>query len=260
MFRELREELRSAQGPPGPPGAQRPTGPQGGIGNGSGENIGGWKPEVLAFFWPDLKMSYGEGDVVTVNGDTCIPNVYVFVERLRDLAATKGAALVRSSVDLSLRGKASKWYIGSTSQIERAGLRFNPNSVKLWCSVLVKKFKESLGNALEPLRNKKYILQDARNRREPEVYVHTIVRIAQAANYNNVQNQLTYAHQGLALELRAHIAAPTPDTSISSIVEAIQEKKDIWFEIYRGHSARDNQVRPPANRSGQDNGFPHFSE
>lgn len=72
--------------------------------------------------------------------------------------------------------------------------------------------------ALHNLTTEKYSIHDVRTRREPAAYVQAILRHVKSANIDSVKNQLTFAYQGIAAELRAFVDPPSSTTTISSFV------------------------------------------
>ena len=102
-----------------------------------------------------------------------------------------------------------------------------------WCKVLLKRFKESTGVALAHLTAEKYTLANARSKREPSGYVQAVIRHAKSANINNVENQLTFAYQGIVADLQAFVDPPSATMSVSSFIQVLELKKDTWFEMSR---------------------------
>ena len=227
------QSLMRAPGPPGPPGQQGPQGLPGEPGATGITATGSdrWNPADLGYFDPHLDKSYGEGEIVTVGKDLYFRSVILFVERIKDLATVKGDALVRTNLNTSLRGAALKWYTAELSNLERTGLRNDPRGVEEWCNALLVRFKELPGVALSHLTSEKYTATDARAKREPADYVQAIIRHAKSANIETVLNQLTFAHQGLSPELRVFIDPPTATTTVASFIQALEMKKDAWFDL-----------------------------
>ena len=144
----------------------------------------------------------------------------------------KGSALVRNNVNTTLRGSAQIWYTAELTNLERIGLRADNNGVDAWCSALIGRFKEPSGVALSKLTAEKYTIKNAKNRREPSAYVQAIIRHARAANIDGVLNQLTFAHEGLAPELRVFVDPPSETTSVSNFIKSLDLKKSAWFELH----------------------------
>ena len=194
-------------GPPGPPGAN-------GVANGNGNGENRWNTADLGYFDPHLNKSYGKGEIVTVGKDVYYWTAVLFVEQIHDLATIKGAALVQSNLNTALRGSALAWYTAELSNLERVGLHANKNGVEEWCSAILKRFKKSTGVALRNLTTKKYSLHNARTRREPAAYVQAILCHGKASSIDNVENQLTFAYQGIAAELQAFVDSPLSTATI----------------------------------------------
>ena len=227
--------LQLLAGPAGPVGEPGPPGP-------AGEPTGSssfdrWNSSDLGYFDPHLDKSYGEGEIVTVGKDTYFRSVILFIERLRDVAAVKGFIAVKANLGTVLRGTVLLWYTTELSNLKKLGLRAD-NDIDEWCKVLLKRFKESIGVALAHLTAEKYTLADARNKREPSGYVQTVIRHAKSANINNVENQLTFAYQGIAADLRAFVDPPSATMSMSSFIQILKLKKNTWFEMSRPFNQR----------------------
>ena len=78
-------------------------------------------------------------------------------------------------------------------------------------------------------------MPDARNRREPQSYVQAVVRYAEAANIHDVENQLTFARQGITSELRAFADPPDDTTTVEAFIRTLELKKNTWFEDAHRH-------------------------
>ena len=250
--------VNAQQGPAGPTGPQGPTGPTGPDGQpGTGGNGNErWNAADLGFFDPHLDKSYGEGEIVTVGKDIYYRSVILFIERVRDLAATKSDSLVRTNLNTCLRGSALRWYTAELSNLERIGLRNDTKGVDEWCKTLLARFKESPGVALSNLTSEKYTVADARARREPADYVQAIVRHAKSADIEGILNQLTFAHHGIAAELRVFVDPPSSTTTVAGFIQAIELKKDAWFELNSKQPSNHQRLQQPQQRQA----FRSFSQ
>ncbi|KAN0076225.1 hypothetical protein V8E54_006367 [Elaphomyces granulatus] len=146
----------------------------------------------------------------TIGNHTHYRDVYVFIERLKDLQAIKGEELVRNSIHASLRGTALDWYTVELTEFKRRSLRHMPLS-KGWYSMLVARFKLRASQALNKIFHLSY---------GPEEY-----------------NQLTQAWTKLHPNLRRDIPEPTEDTKI---IEFLAAHEDIWRDIANASPRRGN--------------------
>ena len=59
--------------------------------------------------------------------DTYFRSVIPFIDRIKDLAATKGHASVKANLSTALRGTALLWYTTELSDLKKIGLRASDN-------------------------------------------------------------------------------------------------------------------------------------
>ena len=86
-----------------------------------------WNPSNLSYFDLYLDKSYGESEIVIVEKNTYFRSVILFIERLRDVAAIKGSAIVKANINTTLRDTALLWYIIELSNLKKLGLRVGNN-------------------------------------------------------------------------------------------------------------------------------------
>ena len=192
-----------------------------------------WRADEIGFFDPQLDLSFGEGDIVTVGKDIYYRSANVFCERVEDIATIKSADLVKANLNTCFRGAALQWYTTELTAIERQYFRIDPTGVKGWISAIKNRFKVPISDALSSLTTTKYTTYHARIRYEPSAYVQTMLRHAQNADMLSVGTQLMWAWQGIAPELRVFIDAPMNTTTVTSFIESLQRKQEAWFEMYR---------------------------
>ena len=106
IARFLREN-RLPTGPPGPPGPLGEPGPPGEL-NGSGAHSPRFNPGDIGFFDPfyDNKSADTGPGMEYTGKETFFRDVIVFINRIKDIARTKGTELVRANLQLCLRGEA----------------------------------------------------------------------------------------------------------------------------------------------------------
>ena len=223
--------LRSVTAQPGPPGPPRNPGPPGNDavgGNGSSQLMS----DDVGYFDPATE---GEGPVVTVGRHTFYKDVYAFVVRLKDVAASKGNDKVRKALPTCFRGEALIWHSTELTELEKTLLRTAP--LEAWYDSLTKRFKERASVAVRHLQTERYSMADARNGKSPRAYVQAVLRHAKAAEFSSTYNQLTVAWNNLALEFRRDIPEPTSATTLGQFLEQVDTKSSIWFEMARQNRA-----------------------
>jgi hypothetical protein len=185
-----------------------------------------WRPGDIGYFQPDLDESYGSGDCATVGQATYWRNVYLFTENVHANAIGERAPIVRMNLHTCLRGIAQNWYTGELGPLERDGLRFNPNGVDAWVQALQKRFKDHPAVAVQKMQAERYTANDARNDRSMRSYVASILRHAQAAEFDKPIQQLVHAWNNLDPAIRPFITRPTTDTTVSQFMDEVDAKQD----------------------------------
>ncbi|CAG8961032.1 hypothetical protein HYFRA_00002572 [Hymenoscyphus fraxineus] len=196
----------------------------------------------IGYFDPRLDESFGKGDIVTCGKDVWFRDVFLFTERIKDIALLKGQDSVQGIITSCFRGSALAWYTAELSDLERAGLR--TGSLDLLLGTLIARFKEPSALSLKKLHMLKYDTQDVRQQKEPAAYVQEVVRLSKGAGFDSVINQLLFAWNGLEPVLRQHVDMPTEATTLSSFIRALDLRKDTWYAIHSNYQDPQNR-RPP---------------
>lgn len=85
--------------------------------------------------------------------------------------------------------------------------------------------------ALGLLTTESYSLDDAQRHRPPAQYVRAIIRHGIGCNIIDIANQLSFAYQGLASELRVFIPSPTSATNTSDFIRTLEENQEAWYDL-----------------------------
>jgi hypothetical protein len=220
---------RGPTGPPGPQGQQGEQGQRGESigGNGNGNNLT-WKIEELGYFNPNLPDPKDQ-PIKTVGSQTHYRDVYVFVDRLKDLASIKGEELVKTNVHASLRGSALDWYATELNDMEKGYLRMATLELG-WSSCLIKRFKPRVPQALNRITETKFGFSDINAGTSPRAFAQTMLRYTKAAVIDSVYNQLSLIWSRMDMDLRKDIPEPTENTTIAEFITDLEAREDIWKE------------------------------
>ncbi|SLM41263.1 probable transposable element [Lasallia pustulata] len=201
-------------------------------------------PPDLGFFHPDVPESYGTGNVIFNSKETIYREVYTFIKRVEDYALLVGEEKVAENLSTCLRGNTLNWYLQELDDFTRQALQNMP--LTEFSSKLAKRFKMTMTKALEQLNKEHYSLLDAHANREPQGYLQNMMRYAQAAGVTDLLAQLTWAWQGLDIELQTVTAMPRSRTTLqefSEELERIQNDKSGMIEPKIGSIAPQTAVK-----------------
>lgn len=222
--------------------ATTPT-PEGGSSAGEGR----LRDAEIGYFQPDLNTT--QDDPVTMGSDTYFTDVFLFVDRLRDVGNYRSEDAVRTRIPTLLRGSAQLWYTTSLSDLEKDGLR--GYTLDKWCKFLVEQFKPPMTQSLAALTRMRFTLRDAIDMRSPVKYVAEVQRHARGAGFNEVYQQLTYAHNGLDVFFRQTVPTPNDQTKSADFIRSLEEKKHDWAQIARRSLRRDDTKARPGLDKGR---------
>ena len=225
-------------------------------------------PSLIGFFDPfyDSKSANTAPAMEHAGKDTYFRDIHVFLDRLYDIVATKGAQVVRDNLQLCLRGEALTWYTVELSEAEKRLVKYGAEgSVDEWRTLLLRRFKAPESVGMATLLKEKYTIYDAYRSREPREYAQTLLRAARTANFNDVNNQLTLIYNGLDLEFQRDIVPPTAMATLNDFMQALDLRKYQWWAYAARHhlprkqpfatgqyaSRRGDQDRPNSQFSSQ---------
>jgi hypothetical protein len=86
-----------------------------------------FKSEELKFFDPELSEEYNTDNLIYLNKNTIYRSVYLFIERIRDIARIKILIIVQIHLFIYLAEAVLNWYIGQLKDLEKKKLRLNLN-------------------------------------------------------------------------------------------------------------------------------------
>jgi hypothetical protein len=105
-------------------------------------------------------QSLGDGDIIFIGKEFWVRNVFVFIQRIKDVTALKGSEIVRTNLPTCLRGAAQRWYSDELNDRDKIALRVD---LSQWYTALAKRFWENPMVATRKLNEVRYIRQDIRN-------------------------------------------------------------------------------------------------
>ena len=156
-------------------------------------------------------------------------NVYVFANRLKNVASLRDENTFKSIISQCLRDTTLIWHSTELSNVEKDIYR--EMSFDNWYTVLIKRFKEKTLTALINIHFTKYILDDARKQKNSKVFAQNIFRHVKIANMTSTYNQLCMIWNNLNWQFRQHIFQFKKSTTIQFFLKQLDEQFDIWYEM-----------------------------
>lgn len=93
--------------------------------------------------------------------------------------------------------------------------------------MLIKRFRERLNLALTTIVRERYILNDARRRRESREYAEVIMRAARSIELDFSNHQILMIYNNLDLKFQRDIVMSSLTTSMQDFLQQLNDKKDI---------------------------------
>lgn len=203
------------------------------------------RAEEVGYFDPEFQQEHGNthGPVVNAGKYVYYRDVYIFVDRLKDLANRKPPDQVKDVITECMRGSALIWYSTELTELERDLLRSSAADLDRWYTTLINKFKVRTAVALSQLSSQTYSFSDMRHT-SPRAFIQRMLHLAKAAHMDSTYNRLTTVWNQFAVNLRRDIPEPQPSTTIGQFIDQVDSKTAIWMEY-----AQRQQQRPWQNGS-----------
>ena len=147
-----------------------------------------WTSKEMRFFDPttdELRF------VINLEKHVFYKNVYVFVNRLKNMTSLRDENKLKIIISQCLRRTALIWHFIELFDIEKD--IYKEMSVDNWCTVLVKRFKEKTSTTLINIQSTKYILEDAREQKNSRVFAQNIFRHVKVVEMTSIYSQFCIA-------------------------------------------------------------------
>ena len=229
-FRQPPEPHNPPNDRPDPP--RNPLNPldmHNGNGNGNGKTEAGyWKTDEVGYFWPDIKEDVA---MKQIGNQVYYKNTNTFLDRMRDIAAYKGEALVKTNLPACFRRAALFWYSFELTDRERRLIRASATLENNIFLELAKRFKPNPVVVLNKLNSITYTFADVRAQRPVQSFAQEVVRLARAADIDNPFNQIMIIWNYLDPYLQQHIPQSTKDNRLGPFLDQLEQKSYIWQNL-----------------------------
>lgn len=187
-----------------------------------------WSAADLGYFDPNYDGKIiATGELIEHAGkDTIFRDVYLFIERVKDIAAVRGHELVRQNLSTCLKETTLAWYTSELIANQKRLLRLG-HETKEWEQKLTAQFKKRPNVAMAAIVKERYTLLDAWNRQEPREYAGMILQAAKLAELESVGHIIMLIYNGLDLKVQQDLAMPALTTPLEQFLQKLDKHKDI---------------------------------
>ena len=192
-----------------------------------------WNSADIGFFDPHFNdktiattfaMKHSEKDIY-------FRNIHLFLKRCSNIATIKGEQLVRDNLFICLRELTLQWYINKMISNVKTLVKYAPR-IEHWFAKLLARFKKKSNVALFILMKEKYIFENVRNQRESREYAFIILRATKSTNLAS-SDQISMIWNDLDVEFQRDIHRSKEGTNLDDFLNALDEFKDIWWQLTR---------------------------
>ena len=185
--------------------------------------------ENIDFFDSRRENDKNRNVIVNVDRHIYYKDVFVFIDRFKNLKKSSSDHRVREFVVECLRDDALTWHSLKLDEIEKN--MFRDASMNQWCRDLIRRFKKRDSQVLKNLQTERYIMQDARNDRTSRAYVQNIMRHFRVVEFNSTYNQLVMTWNNLNFNFKMQISESTTIITFISFFDSLDVKTSIWQKM-----------------------------
>jgi hypothetical protein len=157
-------------------------------------------------------------------------NVHFFIDRVKNIAVIKEIETVRNNLYTCLRDTVMIWYTAELFEKAKELVK-TKNNLDVWKSYLIKRFRDRLNVAMIIIIKERYIMNNARRRRESREYVSVIMRTARSVELKSKSHQIMMIYNDLNLKFQSNISMSTLITQIQNFLQHLNDKKNIWWDL-----------------------------
>ena len=191
-----------------------------------------WNAEELKFFdsMYDNKSINTEQVMKHVEKNTYFRDVHLFIDRAKNMTVIHDEQFVRENLFICLRDTTFQWYISKISTEIKEFFRYE-QELRYWTKQLLKKFKESADVFMITILRERYIMKNARRRRESREYASIILRATKSTELKFHVNQIAIIYNELDPEFQRNLIKSENVSSLNTFLREMNDFKHIWWAL-----------------------------
>ena len=199
-------------------------------------------------------ISYFDPDA-TEEKESTTSDVFVFTDRVKEVATLKPTRLVQLNLRQNLLTSAARWHDYEIDDFQKQELRHPAVGVSAWIEALMQRFRPEQADTLHELNEARYTRHDAANKNDSVAFLHTILRLIRPVGNGGLTmfDRLAMTYERFEAPLRLTLLPSEPYTTVEAFVRQLNSKRGAWFEQYKNFgkqpyaSASGNRERNDSN-------------
>ncbi len=200
-----------------------------------------WNVVNLDFFNSiyDEKIIATTKFVQHANKNTYFRDVHLFIERAKYIVLVKKTKMIENNLYICFREQIMMWYAIKILNENKKLVKIE-NNLNVWEKYLIKRFRERSNVIMTTIIKKKYIMKNARRRRESREYADIIMKAAKSAKLESNEHIIMLIYNDLDLKFQRDIFLSELITRIQNFLQSFDDKKNIWWKLTQRNLIRNS--------------------
>ena len=201
-----------------------------------------WNANEIDFFdfMYDDKSIVIENFIVHIDKNIYFRDVSNFVDRVKDMTNVKNVELIRQNLYTCFRDTALIWYTIVFIEDQKKLIKLN-NDVEKWIRALHKRFKEFESIIMIIIRQKRYIMKNARRKKKSLKYAYIIIKVVKST-IMNIYFQLWLIYHDLNTKFRRDVRKSNEHIDLNVFLHEMKKIKKIWWDLNVKHNREYNHA------------------
>ena len=180
----------------------------------------------------DEKSTKTEKFIKHVEKNTYFKNVYLFIEKVLNIATIHDNQLIRKNLFICFKETTFQWYTFELFFEIKQFLRYD-DKINHWIFKLLKRFKKSIDISINVIFKKRYTMKNARRHRKLREYAFKILRTVKSIELKSISNQVTIIYSDLNIEFRRDLTKSITVIALKFFLKEMNDfkKNMITFDL-----------------------------
>ena len=186
------------------------------------------KVNYFDFFY-DNKTTIIDEFMKHVDKNIYFRDVHMFVDRIKNVIVIKSDKLVKNNLYICFKNRAFYWWNFVLTSKQKRLVKLKKD-VDEWVQVLLKRFKKTTFLIMTTIIITRYIMKDARRKREFIKYALIIIKTIKTIDMS-IFNQITLIYNEIELKFRRDLSKSSKSFIMNSCLQKLKKIKKLWWNM-----------------------------